>query len=175
MYRTVRFILALALLSLTCAALANAQSFVGKQGAKFVYQGNNITFYGSTFFPSPIGGTSAWHTTTFPSYIDQMINLAQQAGQNILRPTDYWDSSTSGQTMTDTVLWSNMDHLMSAARQHGMYVLMDLSAYKWLLVSQGQDWTVASNWYSFLDFVSNHYNNETAIAFWSIVGEPSVP
>src|SRR5215813_5017480 len=82
-------------LALTLAYPAQAQSFVGKQGTKFVYQGNEITFYGSTFFPSPIGGTSAWHTTTFPSYIDQMIARAQQAGQNILRPTDFWDKNTA--------------------------------------------------------------------------------
>src|SRR5215472_13331076 len=104
MKRIVQLCLAAVVAWVVFPAAANSQTFVDKQGTKFVYQGNNITFYGSTFYPSPIGGTSAWHTTTFPSYIDQMITMAQQAGQNILRPTDYWNSTTSGQTMTDPVL-----------------------------------------------------------------------
>jgi len=175
MKRTAGLIFALVMQSVIFAAAGQCQSFVGKQGTKFVYQGNNITFYGSTFFPSPIGGTSAWHTTTFPTYIDQMIALAQQAGQNILRPTDYWDKSTPNQNPQDPVVWSNMDHLVSACKAHGMFVLMDISAFKWLLTANGQNITDPNNWSSFIDFVAARYRNEPTVAFWSIMGEPAVP
>src|SRR5215470_4072177 len=94
--------------------VAGAQSFVGEQGTKLVYLGSNITFRGSTFYPSLIGGTSAWHTTTFPSYIDQMIALEKDGGQNIMRPTDYFFKNTPGQDPYDPVVWANMDYLVSA-------------------------------------------------------------
>ena len=175
MNKTVRMTFALSLACLTFAALADAQSFVSAQGTKFVYQGSNITFYGSTFFPSPIGGTSAWHTTTFPSYIDQMIARAQQAGQNILRPTDFWDKNTPNQDPQDPVVFANMDYLVSACKKHGMYVLMDISAFKWLLTANGQNVTDPNNWTSFIDFVAARYKNEPTVAFWSIMGEPTVP
>jgi hypothetical protein len=124
--RPATLILATLLLSLTLAAKANAQ-FVGMQGAQFVYQGGNITFYGSTFYPSLSGGTSAWHTTTFPSYIDQMIALVQQGGQNILRPTDFFFKNRPGQNPYDPVLWANMDYLVSACKANGLFVIMDIS------------------------------------------------
>ncbi|MFI5274582.1 MAG: hypothetical protein ACHQ4H_16240, partial [Ktedonobacterales bacterium] len=50
-----------------------------------------------------------------------------------------------------------------------------LSAYKWLLVSQGRDPQDAANWTDFLRFVGARYSTASAIAFYSIVGEPLAP
>lgn len=92
-----------------------------------------------------------------------MITLSSNGAQNILRPTDYWNKSTSGQTTNDPTLWANMDYLMAACKSNGMFVLMDISAYKWLLYSQGytntvagttNTWAIATNWYGFIDFMA---------------------
>lgn len=80
MKRIIPVVLATMLGCLLFVTQTQAQ-FVGTRGPQFVYQGSSITFYGSTFYPSTIGGTSAWHSTSFPSYIDQMIGLAQQGGE----------------------------------------------------------------------------------------------
>ena len=139
------------------------------------FRGEPITFYGATFYPAPVGGSSAWHRTDFKTYIDQVLAMSAAAGQNMIRPTDYWDKHAPSQTMDDPVLWANMDYLLAAAKARGMFVLMDLSAYKWLLMSQGKDWLTAESWKPFLDFVAKRYGDDPTVAFWSIVGEPSVP
>lgn len=172
--RPAALFLATVLACLTLAVEANAQ-FVGVQGTQFVYQGGPITFYGSTFYPSAIGGTSAWHTTTFPSYIDQMIALEQQGGQNIMRPTDFFFKNRPGQDPYDPVVWANMDYLVSACRARGLFVVLDISAYRWLLESDGLDPTDANNWYAFIDFVAARYTNEPTVAFYYVLGEPAVP
>ena len=174
MERTAPLVLVTLLGSLLFAAQAKAQ-FVSTQGTQFVYQGSGITFYGSTFYPSAIGGTSAWHTTTFPSYIDQMIGLAQQGGLNILRPSDFFFHNRPAQDPYDPVVWANMDYLVSAARANGLFVVMDISAYRWLLESDGLNSTDANNWYDFIDFVAARYVNEPTVAFYYIMGEPAVP
>ena len=174
MERTTPLVLAMLLVSLLFAAQAKAQ-FVSTQGTQFVYQGSSITFYGSTFYPSAIGGTSAWHATTFPSYIDQMIGLAQQGGLNVLRPSDFFFHNTPGQDPYDPVVWANMDYLISAARANGLFVVMDISAYRWLLESDHLNSTNANNWYDFIDFVAARYMNEPTVAFYYIMGEPAVP
>ena len=156
------------------ASRANAQ-FVVSDGTQFVYQGSPITFYGATFYPSVIGGTAAWHTTTFPSYIDEMIALEQQAGQNVMRPTDFFYKNRPAQDPYDPIVWSNMDYLVAACRANGMFVIMDVSAYRWLLESDGLDATDADNWSNFIDFVAARYVDEPAVAFYYILGEPNVP
>jgi len=161
-------------LSLALVSEARCQ-FVQSQGNQFVYQGSNLVLYGSTFYPSVIGGTAAWHTTTFPSYIDEMIALEQQGGQNLMRPTDFFFKNRPGQDPYDPVVWANMDYLISACRANGLFVAMDISAYRWLLESDGLDSTDANNWYAFIDFVTARYANEPAIAFYYILGEPAVP
>ena len=172
--RRMPVVLAAILGSLLFAAHTQAQ-FVGTQGTQFVYQGSSITFYGSTFYPSTIGGTSAWHSMNFPSYIDQMIGLAQQGGLNILRPSDFFYKNRPGQDPYEPVVWANMDYLVSAASATGMFVVMDVSAYRWLLESDGQNSTDPNNWYAFIDFVAARYANTPTVAFYYILGEPTVP
>jgi hypothetical protein len=56
-----------------------------------------------------------------------------------------------------------------------MYVVVDLSAYRWLLESEGADPWNASNWTSFLTSVASRYRDTNAVAFYSISGEPTPP
>ena len=176
----------MSILLLLGSALATQGQFVTRSGRQFLYQGNPITFYGSAFYPATFSPccTAAWHSPGFPSYINQILTLETNGGQNIMRPTDYWSQNTSGQTTNDPVLWSNLDYLLSACRSNGLFVIMDLSAYKWLLYSEGftntvagtsNTWAIATNWYGFIDFMAAKYKNEPALAFWSIVGEPGSP
>lgn len=155
--------------------VGSTSPYVTASGTQFTWHGQPLRLYGCTFYPALAGGSAAWHKASFPQYIDQTLNMAAHAGQNLIRPTDFWDKSTAGQTMNDPQVWSNMDYLINAAKQRGMFVIMDLSAYKWLLTSQGKDPYSAANWSDYLDFVGARYQSETAIAFYSIVGEPPTP
>lgn len=152
-----------------------ASRFVAANGRRFSVGGRTIVFFGSSFYPSPVGGASAWHRQSFPTYIDDILAMQAAAGLNIIRPTDYWSSSATGQTMTDSVLWANMDYLVHAAKTRGIWVEMDLSAWKKLLESEHRDPYDAKNWETFLDWVGSRYRDEPNIAFWYLSGEPPVP
>lgn len=149
--------------------------FVGKDGTKFIYRGTALELHGYTFYPSLNGGSSAWHSPRFTRYIDHILDMGAQAGQNLARPTDFWNAGSHGQKQYDPNVWKNMDYLVCTARQRGIFVILDLSAFKWLLVSQGRDPYDARNWKEFLDFVGEHYIDQPSIAFYSIVGEPPPP
>ncbi len=171
----------LAPVATTCTAralkpAANGQSpFVGRDGTRLVFHGQPLTLAGFTMYASEQGASAIWHSSGFTRYADSVLALGAQIGQNLVRPTDYWSASASGQTAADATLWSNMDYLVRAASQCGFFVVMDLSAYKWLLMSQGLDPYDPANWSGFLAQVAARYRNEPAIAFYSIVGEPPVP
>ena len=147
----------------------------------FSYQGQKIAFSGFTFYPALFYGAQGWHRRDFPTYIDQMLSLAESAGLNEVRPTDMFDESHPGQRWDDPIVWHNIDYLIAAAKKHKMFVVMDLSAIKHLLVSQGRDpfdptptiW--AKNWKPILDFVGHRFAHESSIAFYSILGEPASP
>jgi hypothetical protein len=53
--------------------------------------------------------------------------------------------------------------------------VVDLSAFRWLLMSQGKDANTASSWIPFIDMVAARYKDSPALAFYSIAGEPTVP
>jgi len=152
-----------------------AGTFVQSDGAHFTYDHKPLQLNGYTFYPGGAGGTAAWRSTQFTQYIDSMIALGAQAGQNLIRPTDFWDKSDTAQQVEDPTIWHNLDYTVCAARAHGMFVVMDVSAYKWLLMSHGQDPTNANLWQTFLVAVADHYRNEPSIAFYSISGEPDPP
>jgi len=149
--------------------------FVTAAGGHFLYGGKLLKLYGSTFYPATVGGTSAWRRSSFPQYIDHILQLEASAGQNVVRPTDYWDKTNTAQTWNDGTIWTNLDYLVRAAAQRHMFVIMDLSAFRWLLVSMGQDPYNATNWTTFLTFVGARYRDAPSIAFYSIVGEPPPP
>ncbi len=147
------------------------KSFVEKDGTHFVYQHVPLRFYGYTFYRGP----SHWQNPNFTQEIDATLIMGAQARQNLARPTDFWDKDTPGQQVGDTTIWSNMDYLVCNAKQRGIFVVMDVSAFRWLLMSKGRDPYDASNWKDFLDKLGTHYSDQSSIAFYSIFGEPSPP
>jgi hypothetical protein len=144
-------------------------------GQRFLYQGRAIKLTGYTFYPALYGGTAAWRQASFDQVIDHLWDIGALAGQNLARPTDFWDKTNTSQNMKDPMIWSHMDHLVTTASRSGGFVLLDLSAYKWLLMSQGRDPYDAANWIEYLDFVGARYRTASSIAFYSIVGEPPPP
>ncbi len=165
-----------------CAGVSSARSvntssspYITTDGRQFLIHGQPIKLNGYTFYPTLAGGTAAWDRPSFTGYVDHMLDMGLSAGQNLARPTDYWSKTNAQQTWNDPVIWANMDYLVQTAQKRGMFVLMDLSAYKWLLMSQGKDPYSAVNWIAFLRFVGARYSNATGIAAYSIVGEPPPP
>ena len=158
-----------------CLAGTTAGSWLQTNGTSLTCEGVPLALTGFTFYPALIGGSRAWHSSSFPAYIDHVLDMGAAAGQNAIRATDQWDPHTAGQSVDDPVLWSNMDYLMKAAQQRGVFVVLDLSAFRWLLESQGRDWMDPSAWLSFIDMATARYKNAPALAFYSIVGEPAPP
>jgi hypothetical protein len=150
-------------------------SFVQHAGTQFVYNNNALKFYGFTFYPTSIGGSSAWQHANFTQYIDHVLTIGAQAGQNLLRPTDFWDKQYHDDPQKDAIVWQNVDYLVCAAKQRGMFVEMDVSAFSLFLISQHDDPFNASYWQAFLTAVAKHYSNQTSIAFYSVLGEPDAP
>jgi len=151
------------------------QQFVKKNGTSFTYHGTPITFYGYTFYPASIGGASAWHATTFTHYINHIMDMGAQLGQNLIRPTDYWSSSDPHPEQSSQNIWKNVDYLVCAAQQRGIFVDLDLSAFQKVLLSQHLNDFDPDYWKPFLTAIGKHYSNQSAIAFYSIVGEPPIP
>ncbi len=147
------------------------QSFVEKDGTQFTYRQMPLKLYGYTFYRGP----SQWQRSDFTQEIDAALTMGAQAGQNLARPTDFWDKATLNQDMNDPTIWRNMDYLVCSARLRGTFVVMDISAFRWLLVSKGRDPYDFNNWKAFLDEVGTHYSNQPSIAFYSIAGEPDPP
>ncbi len=147
------------------------QSFVEKDGTHFIYQHMPLKLYGYTFYRGP----SHWQMPSFTQEIDAALTMGTQAGQNLARPTDFWDKRSPDQQIEDATIWRNMDYLVCSARLRGIFVVMDISAFRWLLVSKGRDPYDFSNWKAFLDEVGMHYSDQPSIAFYSITGEPNPP
>ncbi len=150
-------------------------SFVGKNGTQLIYQGKPLTLDGYAFYPDQIGGASAWHTPGFTHYIDHILQMGAQLGQNLIRPTDFWGTPYHDQRQDDVTIWKNMDYLVCVAKQRRIFVDMDISAFGHFLVSQGRDPYDSRYWIPFLDAVGKHYANQPSIAFYSILGEPQPP
>jgi hypothetical protein len=158
-----------------CLAGTSSGPFLRTQGASITCDGRPVPLTGYTFYPSLLGGAKAWHDPAFPKYIDHILDMGAASGQNLIRATDQWDRHAKGQTATDPVVWANMDYLLTAARKRGVFVAVDLSAFRWLLMSQGKDPSQASLWTGFIDQVAARYRGDPAVAFYSIEGEPAPP
>jgi hypothetical protein len=158
-----------------CLTESSGGPYLATNGRALTCRGDPVELTGYTFYPALVGGARAWADPGFPTYIDHALQMGRASGQNLIRATDQWDKHAQGQRYDDPVIWSNMDYLVNAARREGMFVVIDLSAYRWLLVSQGRDiWSVAS-WTTFIDFVAARYRDVSNVAFYSILGEPAVP
>jgi hypothetical protein len=162
---------------LVCPGQQNSGSnkFVSEEGSTFLYQGRSIQFYGYTSYPEVNGRASAWHKANFTQYIDHTMEMGSHLGQNLFRPTDYWDQNDSHPEQGSNYVWQNMDYLVCSAQSHGLFIEMDLSAFQKVLISQHLDDFAPNNWIAFLTAVGKHYGNQSSIAFYSIVGEPKAP
>jgi hypothetical protein len=158
-----------------CFAAGDNGPFLATNGSSFTCDGLPVPLTGFTFYPALIGGAKAWHDPNFTSYIDHVLDMGAAAGQNLIRATDQWDKHAAGQTADDPVVWSNMDYLLSAAQKRGVFVVVDLSAFRWLLMSQGIDPSRTDLWTAFASKVAARYRNNPAVAFYSIAGEPAPP
>jgi Cellulase (glycosyl hydrolase family 5) len=158
-----------------CLAATSSGPFLGKSATAITCAGEPLPLTGFTFYPALIGGAKAWHSPTFTTYIDHVLDMGAAAGQNLIRATDQWDKTTKGQNPDDPIVWANMDYLLSAAKARGVFVVVDLSAFRWLLMSQGSDPTRADLWTGFIAKVAARYRDNPAVAFYSIAGEPAPP
>lgn len=158
-----------------CLAGTSSGPFLSTNGKSITCEGQPVALTGFTFYPALLGGAKAWHDPNFPKYIDHVLDMGVAAGQNLIRATDQWDRNAKGQTEDDPIVWANMDYLLTAARERGVFVVVDLSAFRWLLMSQGEDPTRADLWTGFIDKVAARYRDNPAVAFYSIAGEPTPP
>jgi hypothetical protein len=158
-----------------CLAAQIGGPYLQSDGHAFTCDGHPLELTGYTFYPAVIGGAAAWQNPEFPIYINHILDMGAAAGQNLIRATDQWDRHTPGQRADDPVVWANMDYLLTAARKRGVFVVVDLSAFRWLLMSKGQDPSEADLWTGFIDAVAARYRDNPAVAFYSIEGEPAPP
>lgn len=156
-------------------SITHPGTFAQSDGQQLVYNSQFLRLTGSTFYPGSAGGSAAWRSPQFTQYIDHILDMEAQAGQNLIRPTDFWNPNDAGQQVDDPVVWHNLDYAVCAAKQRGMFVIMDISAFKWLLMVQSHDPYDIQRWESFLLAVARHYRDEPAIVYYSILGEPSPP
>ena len=163
---------------LVCANQSSANSsgqFVQTDGTHFLVHGAAVRLSGFTFYPALLGGASAWYNPQFPHYIDQVLNAAQQLGQNLIRTTDFWDVHYQDNPQHDRIIWQNVDYLVCAAAARHIYVELDVSAFEWFLTSQHYNRYDAGNWTAYLDAVGKHYSKQPDIAFYSLLGEVMPP
>ena len=158
-----------------CLAASSSGPFLRTDGKSLTCAGQSVNLTGFTFYPALLGGAKAWHDPGFAKYIDHALDMGAAAGQNLIRATDQWDSNTPNQSADDPVVWANMEHLLSAARTRGFFVVVDLSAFRWLLTSQGIDTNRADLWAGFAAKVAARYRTNPAVAYYSILGEPAPP
>ncbi len=155
-----------------CAVLSGP--FLQTDGLGFCLEGKRTSLYGSTLYPfwqynGQILRGDGWVHPEFVQYIDFILNMAQAAHLNTLRPTDYL---AGAQTWDDPEVWKNMDYLIGEAHKRSILIILDLSALRQWLGKHGHDFLYnASDWMDFVRFVARRYLNEPAIAEYSIAGE----
>lgn len=156
---------------LHCGGLSEKGLFVQASGRTITLDGRELPLAGYTMYPIH----ASWRDRDFDRYSDQIITMALHAGQNFVRPTDQWNKRDSTVDYNDPLVWEHLDHIVCKAQSLGIYVLMDLSAYKWLLIAHGQDPMDARLWTDYLKSVGHHYSAARSIVEYSIVGEPEFP
>ncbi len=154
-------------------------AYVSLSDQNFVDNNTIIHPYGSTMYPhwtysGSLHRGGGWAMTTFRSYIDQIINMAQQAHLNTLRATNYFDGVPYGDWYNSTV-WSNMDYLFQQAAIHHMFIILDLSSFRDTTLKQGiypynpSLYTAAFSW------VASRYADNPALLYYAIAGEVKCP
>lgn len=154
------------------------QAFMGRVGTHFCFDQAEVILYGATIYPYwQHNGTTyrsqAWLQPDFPTYIDSILDMAQEANLNTLRVTDYLNIDRS---WDNPKIWKNMDYLIQQAEQRGIWIILDLSAYRKWLENRGlQFWYNPSDWLLFIAWITERYQDSPAIAHYSIAGEIIAP
>ena len=157
----------------------SGMAYVSVSGQNFVDNNMLIHPYGSTMYPYWMYGEAiqrgrGWTRTAFKGYIDQIIDMAQQAHLNTLRPTDFFEGVAYGDWYNATV-WSNMDYLFQQAALHKMFIILDLSSFRDKTLKQGiypydpSLYTAAFSW------VASRYASSPALLYYAIAGEVKCP
>jgi hypothetical protein len=155
--------------------ISTTGQFIQTDGIHFLDNGRQLKLSGFTFYPSLLGGATAWYSPQFPAYIGRVLATGAQAGQNLVRTSDFWDPHYQDHPSYDQTIWHNVDYLVCDAAAHSVYVELDVSAFEWFLTSQHYDPYDAANWTAYLKAVGERYSNQPNIAFYSILGEPPIP
>ena len=166
-------------ISSSSAATSPSKAYISIAGQNFVYNNHAVYPYGATMYPhwnyhGALHRGGGWTYTAFRSYIDQIINMAQQAHLNTLRPTNFFDGTTYGDWYNATV-WSNMDYLFKEAASHGMYVILDLSSFRDKTLKQGIYPYDPSLYTSAFSWVASRYAENSALLNYAIAGEVACP
>jgi hypothetical protein len=164
-----------------CADRAPAQtdpsSFVSIQDGRFAVAGQTLSPYGSTLYPSwdrspRVLRGAAWADPEFPRYIDFIVELAQLAGINTLRATDWLDGADDWR---NDAVWTNLDYLLAKTAEQRMFVTIDLSAFrKWLIKNQSWPYD-ASLWDEFIRFYGGRYHDARNLLYAPVAGEIPYP
>jgi hypothetical protein len=151
--------------------------YVTLYGDDMSQNGAVIHPYGATIYPyfyyngSYLRG-SGWTKPTFTQYIDTVLNQAQQAHLNTLRLINYLDGTGDPY---DPTVWGNVDYLMKQAAAKHIYILIDLSSMRNLLLKQNVMPYDASKWTQWLNFVGQRYTNAPNLLNYAIAGEVTCP
>ena len=166
-------------ISSSTAASSPAKAYISIVGQSFVYNHNPVHPYGATMYPhwnyhGALHRGGGWTYTAFRSYIDIIVNMAQLAHLNTLRPTNFFDGTTYGDWYNATV-WSNMDYLFRDAANHGMYIILDLSSFRDKTLKQGIYPYNPFLYTSAFSWVAARYADNPALLNYAIAGEVACP
>ena len=146
-----------------------------------------LALSGYTIYPADNGGSDAWNSSGFASYIDNSLANEAYLGTNFIRPTDQFDGTDTvwdATAETDQV-WSNMDHLICQATADGIYVQLDLSFVCKIIDASfgnpnpeppcygtynGVD-LYTTYWKPVIDKIAPHYAGWNTIAYVSFFGD----
>ncbi len=155
-----------------CAQATNA--FMQTDGANFCFGGKPVQLYGVTMYPywqfnGQTHRSGGWRLPEFTQYIDTVLNMAQAAKINTIRPTDYLSDSKD---WDDPVVWKNMDYLIERAKARNMWVILDISTFRQWEANHTMFFFYDPNdWTRFIQWVTERYRDATAVCMYSIAGE----
>lgn len=165
------------------AVLMNDSSASGSSAVKFgassgyvTVCGTNLCLNGATWY---MYGASVYQGLNNPS---ATITQAQTAKLNMIRITDFIDTSAGPSGATDEAHWRKVDSMIAAASQANLKVLLDLSTYRNMLKKSNIN-PYTYDWQSFLSFAMTRtntvsgkaYKDDPTIAIVALAGEVDPP
>ena len=150
--------------ALPAVAGADGAEHVGRDGRRLVRGDRPIHLHGATLY-----GANYQDPAAFKKYVDGWLDKARGQGINLVRAVNFYDRTTD---WFDPKTWGCVDQLFAAAEKRGMYVELDLSAYRNGLWDAGVNpYADPSRWNDYLDFVGGRYKGRANLAFYALAGE----